>query len=294
MPAKSDQPTGKVPFRFTDERTLLFVQLYGREPCLWNQRQYMRRARNSAYRRIQAGINSVTEPHEANITIEGVKIKIKNLRSGYHQELKRKRSNPGYQPKTPWFAPLHQFLAEYIEKNERSTMSTASVKRLEIRLPKLRPIKMLTEIKPETEDTPSLEMPLDASPTLFTVVPMSLAMEEPPTPPASETKNSAEDTNAPPIPVQGLNTMSEASVDAAIGSMAATAHGLGGFGVGEMRGPDEFTYFGLSVAAQLRNMPLADAMTMQSKIQYMLSMERRRLTGHSTDVTIFNLKPSGN
>lgn len=104
-----------VPFRFTDERTLLFVILYGREPCLWNKKQYLQRARNAAYRRLQTGINSVTEPHEAHLTVQGVKMKIKNLRSAYHQELKKIRSNPDYQPKTPWFGPLHEFLGEFID-----------------------------------------------------------------------------------------------------------------------------------------------------------------------------------
>lgn len=54
-------------------------------------------------------------------------------------------------------------------------------------------------------------------------------------------------------------------------------------------GEDEFTFFGLSVAAQLRNMPLANAMVMQSKIQYLLSMERRRINGDTTDVNLLAL-----
>lgn len=50
---------------------------------------------------------------------------------------------------------------------------------------------------------------------------------------------------------------------------------------------DEFTFFGLSVGAQLRSMPIANAMVMQSKIQYMLSMERRRINGDTTEVNLF-------
>lgn len=53
-------------------------------------------------------------------------------------------------------------------------------------------------------------------------------------------------------------------------------------------GEDEFTFFGLSVAAQLRSMPLANAMIMQSKIQYMLSMERRKINGDTTEVNLFS------
>lgn len=50
---------------------------------------------------------------------------------------------------------------------------------------------------------------------------------------------------------------------------------------------DEFTFFGLSVGAQLRSMPIANAMVMQSKIQYLLSMERRRINGDTTEVNLF-------
>lgn len=104
-----------LPYRFSDERTVKFVELYGREPCLWNKRPYLRRARSAAYRRIQSGINADIEPYESGLTIQGVKMKIKNLRTGYHQELKKIRTIPGYQPKTPWFAPLHGFLAEFLD-----------------------------------------------------------------------------------------------------------------------------------------------------------------------------------
>nr|XP_017096717.2 uncharacterized protein LOC108125144 isoform X2 [Drosophila bipectinata] len=221
----SNTARATVPFRFTDERTLVFVILYGREPCLWNKKQYLQRARNAAYRRIQTGINSVTEPHEAHLTVQGVKMKIKNLRSAYHQELKKIRLNPEYQPKTPWFGPLHEFLGEFIDTNELSSPDTPPLKRLQIRLTRI------------TE----------------------------------------------PIPA-GCSASEKGEV---LGSTQGSVTGTGlGLGVG-MRGEDEFTFFGLSVAAQLRNMPLANAMVMQSKIQYMLAVERRKISGHSTDVNIF-------
>lgn len=42
-----------------------------------------------------------------------------------------------------------------------------------------------------------------------------------------------------------------------------------------MRNEDEFYYFGLSVAAQLRSMPLTHAVDLESKIQMLISNERR-------------------
>ncbi|XP_017096716.2 uncharacterized protein [Drosophila bipectinata] len=288
----SNTARATVPFRFTDERTLVFVILYGREPCLWNKKQYLQRARNAAYRRIQTGINSVTEPHEAHLTVQGVKMKIKNLRSAYHQELKKIRLNPEYQPKTPWFGPLHEFLGEFIDTNELSSPDTPPLKRLQIRLTRVKPIKIHPEVKLESEEVVCPETRSEPS-TTFTVLPMPMAMsvDNPPTPPDSLSKILETNWVPPPVSVQitepipaGCSASEKGEV---LGSTQGSVTGTGlGLGVG-MRGEDEFTFFGLSVAAQLRNMPLANAMVMQSKIQYMLAVERRKISGHSTDVNIF-------
>ncbi|XP_017054225.1 uncharacterized protein LOC108096831 [Drosophila ficusphila] len=284
-----------LPYRFSDERTVKFVELYGREPCLWNKRPYLRRARNAAYRRIQAGINTDIEPHETCLTIQGVKMKIKNLRTGYHQELKKIRTIPGYQPKTPWFGPLHGFLAEFLDTNDVDTTTTPQLRKLQIRLTRLKPIKIQTEIKPDPDDITAVEMP---PASLFTVLPAPMPMDQPPTPPPSLPKLlEVNSTPLPapvqmPLPISTACSLSEKSeiLGVGLGPVAARGAGAGvgvGLGVG-MRGEDEFTYFGLSVAAQIRNMPLANAMVMQSKIQYMISMERRKIGGHSNEVDMFN------
>lgn len=106
----------RVPFRFSDERHIKFVELYSREPCLWNRRPYLWGARNAAYRRVQTGINAEALPNENPVTLEGVKTKIKNMRTGYHQELRKIRANSKYTPKIPWFAPLHAILAPFLDQ----------------------------------------------------------------------------------------------------------------------------------------------------------------------------------
>ncbi|XP_017120710.1 uncharacterized protein LOC108141728 [Drosophila elegans] len=284
-----------LPYRFSDDRTVKFVELYGREPCLWNKRPYLRRARNAAYRRIQAGINADIEPYETCLTIQGVKMKIKNLRTGYHQELKKIRSISGYQPKTPWFAPLHGFLAEFLDTNDFGTRSTPHLKRLQIRLTRLKPIKIQTEIKPDPDEISVPEMPSVSTPaSLFTVLPAPMPMDTPQTPPPSLAKI-VEINSAPlpapvqmPLPLSTACSLSEKSEVLAMGLGSAPVRGTGvGLGAG-LRGEDEFTFFGLSVAAQIRNMPLANAMVIQSKIQYMISMERRKINGHPNDVDMFN------
>ncbi|XP_017077618.1 protein FAM222A [Drosophila eugracilis] len=286
-----------LPYRFSDERTVKFVELYGREPCLWNKRPYLRRARNAAYRRIQAGINADIEPYETSLTIQGVKMKIKNLRTGYHQELKKIRTISGYFPKTPWFAPLHGFLAEFLDTNDLEKEAPPQLKRLQIRLTRLKPIKIQAEIKPDPDEGSVPELPSFPTPSsLFTVLPAPMPMDEPPTPPPSLPKitemNSAPPLPAPvqmPQPQSTACSLSEKSEIVGLGlgsSVTGKANGVG-LGLG-LRGEDEFTYFGLSVAAQIRNMPLDSAMVMQSKIQYMISMERRKINGHSGNVDIFN------
>ncbi|KAH8252561.1 hypothetical protein KR032_000629 [Drosophila birchii] len=287
-----------LPFRFSDERTLKFVELYGREPCLWNKRPYLRRARNAAYRRIQAGMNSDTEPMESLITIQGIRIKIKNLRTSYHQELKKIRTMPGYTPKAPWFSPLHEFLYDFVDTAEKNTEPAPPVRRLQIRLTRLKPIKLQTDIKPDPEDIDFTEtIPAPPAPSLFTILPQPMMIEQPPTPPPSLDKiaeiNPGPPTVQMPLPIPAATgSMSEKSevIEPGLGSVPSLGRGTGlGLGMDlAMRGEDEFTFFGLSVAAQIRNMPLDNAMIIQSKIQYMISMERRKINGQANDVDMFN------
>ncbi|XP_064551877.1 uncharacterized protein LOC135437747 isoform X2 [Drosophila montana] len=152
---------GGLPFRFTDERHIRFVELYSREPCLWNRRPYLWGARNAAYKRIQLGINAEAEPNENPITLQGLKMKIKNMRSGYHQELKKIRTNAKYTPKIPWFAPLHKFLAQFLDKKsdeEVVSVHSPPLKRLQIKLPRLKTIKLLPL---ESEENPEIKMELE-------------------------------------------------------------------------------------------------------------------------------------
>ncbi|XP_030564709.1 uncharacterized protein LOC115765339 [Drosophila novamexicana] len=268
---------GGLPFRFTDERHMKFVELYSREPCLWNRRPYLWGARNAAYKRIQLGINAETEPNENSITLQGVKMKIKNMRTGYHQELKKIRANPRYTPKIPWFAPLHKFLAQFLDKKsdeEVVLVPSPPLKRLQIKLPRLKTIKLLPL---ESEEKPEIKMELEPSQQVFiptTALPLMPTLTPPPplrliTPPAQPPS---------PVPPQILEVTSLPTVNPTLVDRPRAL---------QSTGDDEFTYFGLSVAAQLRSMPLSNAMIMQSKIQYMLSMERRRIGGDTTEANLF-------
>ncbi|TDG40684.1 hypothetical protein AWZ03_012890 [Drosophila navojoa] len=263
---------GGLPFRFTDERHMKFVELYSREPCLWNRQPQLWVARNAAYKRIQMGINAEVEPTENPITLQGVKMKIKNLRTGYHQELKKIRANPKYTPKIPWFAPLHKLLAQFLDKKSDEDIvlvNTPPLKRLQIKLPRLKTIKLLPL---ESEEKREIKMELEPDQqVLIPTTALSVMPNQSPPPPLRFITPPAQPSS--PVEVNPTPVVSSALLD-----RTRTLPSLG---------DDEFMFFGLSVAAQLRSMPLSNAMIMQSKIQYMLSVERRKISGDTTEVNLF-------
>ncbi|EDW00867.1 GH20783 [Drosophila grimshawi] len=266
---------GLMPFRFTDERHMKFVELYRREPCLWNRRPYLNGARNAAYRRIQLGINAEADITENHLTLEGVKMKIKNMRTGYHQELKKIRANPEYKPKIPWFAPLHSFVAQFVDKKSENGFvdpATMPLKRFQIKLSRFKQVKPLPLMEPEEQPVIKMELEPDQQVIIpATTVPLMPTLTPPPplrliTPPVQPAAQS-------PVPVPQMVEVAALPMKKPKPLLAL--------------GEDEFTFFGLSVGAQLRSMPLSNAMIMQSKIQYMLSTERRRIGGDTTDVSLF-------
>ncbi|KAH8394687.1 hypothetical protein KR222_001842, partial [Zaprionus bogoriensis] len=268
-------------FRFTDARNLTFVELYGREPCLWNRRPYLWGARNAAYKRIQQGINCTAEAGESPITLPAVKTKIKNMRTGYHQELKKIRANAKYTPRLPWFAPLHAFLAPFLDKksdDEASSPQLKPLKRLQIKLPRLKVRPLVREAKPEVklelEPHQQVLIPNMLLPPVTAVpVPVPVPLSTP-----TPTTTAAATPAAPLRPAQPASPSDANSTKVERSRFVQSA-----------MGEDEFTFFGLSVAAQLRSMPLANAMILQSRIQYMLSVERRRISGNTTDADFLGL-----
>ncbi|KAH8371508.1 hypothetical protein KR093_007747 [Drosophila rubida] len=253
----------KRPFRFTEERHLKFVELLGREPSLWNNLPQSQGIRNEAHKRIQSGLNSGVQRNETPVTLVGVKIKIKNLRTVYHQELKKIYSNPAYKPKISWFAPLHDFLAPY--QDTPALVSSLPQKRLRIKLPRIKTIK-----QPPFDDEQESPVKLHPRPAAQVLKPktgssLPAPLPAPPSLPVVTIPPQASDATAPQIPKFSENCSMLQSL-----------------------GSNEFAFFGLSVGAQLSNMPLSNAMIMQSKIQYMLSVERRKIDGDASEVNMLS------
>ncbi|KAH8405698.1 hypothetical protein KR215_006724 [Drosophila sulfurigaster] len=257
--AACERSTVKIVFRFTDERHLKFVEAFSCEPCLWNRHPYLWGARVAACKRIQNVMNETLLRNETPISLQGIKMKIKNIRSVYHQELKKMRINPYYYPKSCWFEPLHKILAPFLDKNgdgNEELISPKSQKRLQVKVPRLKCIRVMpseveesTEIKIEHDaEADQLEPSTSTSPQLSVIT----------SPPRSPSSNLPKIVNASSLQTALRN-----------------------------RDEDEFTFFGMSVAAQLRKMPLSSAMIMQSKIQHMISMERRKINGDTSEVNLF-------
>ncbi|XP_034105341.1 uncharacterized protein LOC117568653 [Drosophila albomicans] len=248
------------PFRFTAERHLKFVELYSREPCLWDNRPLLQTATNAAHRRLQIGINREAGRNERPMTLLGVKTKIQNLRAVYHQELRKINANPCYTSKISWFAPMHEFLGQNLDASGKNTnvVLPKPVKRLRIKLSRIKPVKIEEEIEQKLELKQSPQVPTTESAR-------SLPSAE------SSDPRSTTKTASPQSPTATPHTLQGPRFPENISSLQSL-------------GFNEFTFFGLNVGAQLINMPLSNAMIMQSKIQHMLSVERRRIEGNSSDV----------
>lgn len=160
-------------------------------------------------------------------------------------------------------------------------MPVMPLRRLQIKLPRLKVPPYAFDgqlsIKKEFQPNQQVVIPnsaLQLMPTLTPAPPLRLISPPPPTAPApTQLQPTASTSVVVPLPMTQVTPNSPTKLEPSrfVQSMSE----------------DEFTFFGLSVGAQLRSMPIANAMVMQSKIQYMLSMERRRINGDTTEVNLF-------
>ncbi|XP_034108820.1 uncharacterized protein LOC117570982 isoform X1 [Drosophila albomicans] len=339
-------------FRFTDERHLMLVEAFSREPYLWSRgsSRYVWGARSAACKRIQNIMNGTLQRNETPVSLEGVKMKIGNLRTVYRRELRKIKENPSYYPNSCWFEPLNKILAPLLDKNSdddemmvstnpfreekadehqqlispiplkrlqraddndqlispssqkqtkadvsetfmeetddddvqlispvdptqfmveipatyveengddnEELISPKSQKRLQVKVPRLKWIRVMPS---EVEESTEIKIEHDAD-------------VDQPEPSTSTSPQLSVITSPPRSPSSSLPKIVYAS------SLQTALRN---------RYEDEFTFFGMSVAAQLRKMPLSSAMIMQSKIQHMISMERRKINGDTSEVNLF-------
>lgn len=152
------------------------------------------------------------------------------------------------------------------------------LKRVQIKLPRLKVFPFACEpevdVKTEFEPNQQVVIPNSALPLMPSLMPAPpLRLISPP--PQQQQQSQPPSTDVVPV------AMTSSSLNSSPSKLEKTCFV-------QSMGEDEFTFFGLSVAAQLRSMPLANAMIMQSKIQYMLSMERRKINGDTSEVNLFS------
>ncbi|CAH2094227.1 unnamed protein product [Euphydryas editha] len=107
--------------------TIQFLECYEMHPCLWNPREQDYRNNNVRL----AAPKSIIQEMRLSITVEEVKLKVKNIRTTYNREAskvaKSKKSGAGeddvYRPQLIWFSVADRFLKPVIEgRNSKDNM----------------------------------------------------------------------------------------------------------------------------------------------------------------------------
>lgn len=118
--------------RWGDEKTLNFITLYRNQECLWNVRSPFyknKTSRKNAYQNLLKSLNN------SKMDVKSIKTKIKNLRSTYHNELRKVKDSisfgtdgPVYEPRLSWFDEMHSFLGDLADYREtiNSNINTVS------------------------------------------------------------------------------------------------------------------------------------------------------------------------
>ncbi|XP_063386827.1 uncharacterized protein LOC134672797 [Cydia fagiglandana] len=110
--------------RWSEAITLEFVKIYIKHECLWNPAHTgykLKYQREEAYSSIQSDFKAATGK---SLSIPEIKIKIKNLRTTYCQQVQKilQKSSPDaiYEPSLVWFHEMDQCL-KHVPTNRHST-----------------------------------------------------------------------------------------------------------------------------------------------------------------------------
>lgn len=116
--------------RWDENETYQFVKLYLSKNFLWNpnhEKHNLKDERRKAYKKIIEEFMSLTG---IQLNEYGVKIKIKNLRSTYSQEINKIRTRSGptskYTPTIKWFADWHRCFQSISGKTDIDTVYDVS------------------------------------------------------------------------------------------------------------------------------------------------------------------------
>ncbi|XP_046675639.1 uncharacterized protein LOC124364308 isoform X2 [Homalodisca vitripennis] len=254
---------------FDNEMVLRFIRNYRENQCLWDfsSPAYKNKAaRDEAYERLVAAMDL------PGLTVLDVKNKIKNIRSTYCQELKkiqtaRMLGREPYVPSVFWFKDLDSFL--HSNTTPRTEVADKKVPKYLTKFHNLPPqsappTDFYYQQCPSVEETNhSFPEPPDGELPLFVQQSSVVSLAEDPEPAHSEVsepqpKRRRRDRGDDDLADQMRDAMKHLKN---ITSLLTSSE-------------DEFELFGRSVALQLKKMSLCTALTVQAKIQHLLSQYR--------------------
>ncbi|CAG4951252.1 unnamed protein product [Colias eurytheme] len=233
--------------RWSENTTLDFVKIYLKHELLWNNNHpdyKMRHRRIDAYRDISSEFKSCTN---LSLTVPEVKMKIKNLRSTYMQEVYKvlKKSSPDcmYKPSLVWF-----------EDMDRCLKNTA-VRRYTSSLPEAQEVDSSCQIWVNQIET-SLKEEIDPDP----LIPQSDENCDSPKP---ANYNEIKDESESSTPCKKLKKKKFKHSKSYNSESHVTTEK-----------EDEFDIFGKYIASQLRSMHLQKALRLQLEIHGLVNEAR--------------------
>ncbi|KAJ8712025.1 hypothetical protein PYW07_004867 [Mythimna separata] len=241
--------------RWGDEKTLFFIACYRDHECLWNPTSFFYKSKAA---RANAYASLLKQFNDDHLTVQLLKTKIKNIRTTYHQELNKIRYSrlsgaaQEYRPSLCWFDAVDAFLGATVHKEP---------------LPKMIPQASRKFNNFKRKLLSSTKLDVNASPQADGGEPVQPSANE--HEPPAKVQNIRFATNKFIRRVNDDDTDSEKSADT-VNRVEPTSATTGAPGPIQ----DEFYFFGMNVAAQLRNLPLNSALQLQTEFQNSLYLAR--------------------
>ncbi|KAK5647973.1 hypothetical protein RI129_002865 [Pyrocoelia pectoralis] len=267
-------------YRWSDEKTTLFLELYKNYPCLWDNTSD---TYHKVHIREKAYNNFLQELNLPNLTIPDIKAKIKTIRTRYCSELakirKSDRSGAGaddiYVPRLMWFKEADSFLRAVCTPKS----STSNMKNL------------LTE----TNDITTQSLEREQEENEFEESQIAEDQDEQYTEQLSNTSENAVRSSSTtaisslPVAKQPKKRKSMDAINDALNKLKKISDDNT-----KVNKLHEFDVFCNSLAIQLKKMPLRRALICQERLQAVMTQERLSslLTADASAVTPGPITPS--
>ncbi|KAJ8714798.1 hypothetical protein PYW08_004779 [Mythimna loreyi] len=242
--------------RWGDEKTLFFIACYRDHECLWNPTSFFYKSKAA---RANAYASLLKQFNDDHLTVPMLKTKIKNIRTTYHQELNKIRYSkmpgvgPEYKPTLCWFDAVDAFLGATVQKEPVTKIIPQTSRKF-------------NNFKRKLISSTKLDVNASAQADAETAQPSTSDRDHEPPAKIQHITLAANRL----MKRQDFETDSEKSADTANRLEHAPAATASAPGLCQ----DEFYYFGMNVAAQLRNLPLHTALQIQTEFQSTLYLAR--------------------